>query len=1368
MLPSCFLGTSILNAQPAEVWNELHPSWNATGSLHYNYRGFAYNKLNHHLYVAGSIGLDGGASTAANNHIIVLDASTGDSLTTLTLEPLALSGMGYGIRDVEVDDAGGIYAIQATQNRFHPLQLFYWANEDAEPVKLWQDPQRYSHSLDFAAGFSVEGDFNDEALIIIPFQNEDSIYYFEAVDGNLGSLGLMGLDVVGHGGTKAHVKALGTKITDGFWYNNSVLQEPTKFDGSGTVVAKIDASLFTGTTGGINQFTAGANTYLTVANAGIVQIIDITGKAADLSDVTAGDFTGIAGTASPPSSIHGYGQEEAVLANADGSYAIWSFSAYRYTKMLATEGAPIASGLGLIGSPLVDATKTAVYTYIDINGDAEGASEIKWYVADDDAGTNRAEITAAAGSATYTLAAGDVGKYITYTVLPVAATGTVSDPAHLVESAPFGPVLADVTPPVASNAAIAGVNKVGEVLTASYDFSDAGGELEGESIYKWFLSDDDMGTNATMFADGSLTYTVKGDDAGKFIMFVVIPKSATGWPLVGDADTAFTDAAILFPPFPPEASDVAISGRNAVEAVLTGSYTYSDLNEDEEEGSILKWYRAEKADTTGKVEVASDTNMYTLVAADEGKVILFEVTPVSVPTEGIDTGAAVLVATDTIDPRPPDYAPEARDVELLGTPEVSVLLSASYTYFDTILNDPEGASIYKWFTADDAAGTNATLIAGAEGLTYLVPEEQLGKHFIFEVTPVATSGVLLEGTPVKSNATATAAVASDNTFGLERMWLGSSKKGAVPEYLYEGDYLERGIAVGADKIYIASRNGGIRVMMIDKADGSYLGELNTEGISGGVYAINDVEVSDDGQILAAPLAIGTEFWIYKWADELSAPEKWIEVTLTESMRLGDKFSVTGDVSGDAIIMAAMSTGDKLVRWVVTGGIVGPAEYITLTGVTSIGNSPAAVPFTASADANILVDGKGFAPTIFDKDGNNLGGISGIEEYAKDKTQSNSPNAFLYKGRTMAAFYQHIRQDPFGVRVMVVDITAPPYQIIDSTEYLSDMGGTYDYLGEVDVTTDGDYYYTYQMQGKNALGAYRGELELPEFVEAQTTHDGSMIYTIIDKALMDITETDAAPWTVMADAAAVGIDSIRSSTDTIIFILTTAIAEDQVVTIAYDGLGTIASFNGMPLAAFGPESVMNITGADVPVATDVAVTGTLEPNEVLTGTYTFTDPDGDAEGTSTFQWWEATNADGSDKLKILGEKALTYTVGADMGNKYVAFEVTPVSAAGGEDYLVGEPVMSAFERIIVVGISDEFATGVRMYPNPVSNVLTIENVADVQSITLVDIAGRVMMTVENNGANEVILSMVDLRNGVYFVKLTGENNQLRIDKVLKTK
>ena len=179
-------------------------------------------------------------------------------------------------------------------------------------------------------------------------------------------------------------------------------------------------------------------------------------------------------------------------------------------------------------------------------------------------------------------------KYIYFSVMAVAASGTVSDAANTTMADPFGPVLAEETAPMAANSAITGITIVGEILTATYDFSDVGGDLEGESILKWFQADDADGTNAIEVASETLTYTAAEEDDAKFILFVVTPVSATGWPLMGENDTAVSAEAILFPPMPPSAEDLAITGREDVAAVLTGSYTYIDLNGDEETGSILK------------------------------------------------------------------------------------------------------------------------------------------------------------------------------------------------------------------------------------------------------------------------------------------------------------------------------------------------------------------------------------------------------------------------------------------------------------------------------------------------------------------------------------------------------------------------------------------------------------------------------------------------------------------------------------------------------------------------------------------------------------------------------------------------------------
>lgn len=89
---------------------------------------------------------------------------------------------------------------------------------------------------------------------------------------------------------------------------------------------------------------------------------------------------------------------------------------------------------------------------------------------------------------------------------------------------------------------------------------------------------------------------------------------------------------------------------------------------------------------------------------------------------------------------------------------------------------------------------------------------------------------------------------------------------------------------------------------------------------------------------------------------------------------------------------------------------------------------------------------------------------------------------------------------------------------------------------------------------------------------------------------------------------------------------------------------------------------NVTNA-VPVASGVAVSvsGSLQTGETLTGIYTYSDAENNAEGASVFRWLRSDDASGTNRAAIATSK--TYTVGEDDIGKYLSFEVTPVAAAG---------------------------------------------------------------------------------------------------------
>jgi len=92
----------------------------------------------------------------------------------------------------------------------------------------------------------------------------------------------------------------------------------------------------------------------------------------------------------------------------------------------------------------------------------------------------------------------------------------------------------------------------------------------------------------------------------------------------------------------------------------------------------------------------------------------------------------------------------------------------------------------------------------------------------------------------------------------------------------------------------------------------------------------------------------------------------------------------------------------------------------------------------------------------------------------------------------------------------------------------------------------------------------------------------------------------------------------------------------------------------------------------PSAVSVSISGETSVDEQITGTYVFADPNGDAEGTSLFRWLKADTADGVYSA-IAGATSVNYTITSGELNKYLKFEVTPVSST---TPTTGTPVLSS--------------------------------------------------------------------------------------------
>ena len=78
------------------------------------------------------------------------------------------------------------------------------------------------------------------------------------------------------------------------------------------------------------------------------------------------------------------------------------------------------------------------------------------------------------------------------------------------------------SPPVAQSLSVTGSSYVGSTLVGNYTYFDEDGDIEGESIYKWYR--DDVGIDNS----SSKTYITKIEDIGKLIKFEVTPVAITG------------------------------------------------------------------------------------------------------------------------------------------------------------------------------------------------------------------------------------------------------------------------------------------------------------------------------------------------------------------------------------------------------------------------------------------------------------------------------------------------------------------------------------------------------------------------------------------------------------------------------------------------------------------------------------------------------------------------------------------------------------------------------------------------------------------------------------------------------------------------
>ena len=98
--------------------------------------------------------------------------------------------------------------------------------------------------------------------------------------------------------------------------------------------------------------------------------------------------------------------------------------------------------------------------------------------------------------------------------------------------------------------------------------------------------------------------------------------------------------------------------------------------------------------------------------------------------------------------------------------------------------------------------------------------------------------------------------------------------------------------------------------------------------------------------------------------------------------------------------------------------------------------------------------------------------------------------------------------------------------------------------------------------------------------------------------------------------------------------------------------------------------------------------------------------------------------------------------------------------------VGIAVVEDLTDTSDVGVQAYVLTRATVFPNPANDRVVVESETSVTKATLFDLNGRLVRTVNLDGANRFELGVNDLTAGFYMLQLTFENQQIQNLKIIK--
>ncbi len=338
----------------------------------------------------------------------------------------------------------------------------------------------------------------------------------------------------------------------------------------------------------------------------------------------------------------------------------------------------------------------AAYAYYDKEGDNEsGSADVQWYVADDAQGTNStllSENSVLSRPDFYSLYD---GKYLQAVVVSRAETGNVNNSD------------ADSSQWVACNDCVPQVTSVAIVedlteFNARYMYYDKEDDAESSADVQWYVADDAQGTNSTLLSEETALsrpdfYSLYD---GKYLQAVVVSRAGTGNPNNSDADSS---GWVLYTNCVPQVTGVTIAED---ETSFNAAYAYYDKEGDNESGSAdVQWYVADDAQGTNSTllsenPVLSRPDFYSLYDGKYLQAVVVARAGTGNPNNSDAGSSGWVLYTNCV--------PQVTGVTIA---EDVTSFNAAYAYYDKEGDNESGSADVQWYVADDAQGTNSTLLS---------------------------------------------------------------------------------------------------------------------------------------------------------------------------------------------------------------------------------------------------------------------------------------------------------------------------------------------------------------------------------------------------------------------------------------------------------------------------------------------------------------------------------------------------------------------------------------------------------------------------------------------------------------------------------